>query len=118
MFSSPSYAKWTKVSESVDGDTFYVDFKSIKKSKGYTYVWSLDDYVEPFKESGILSLKTYMKIDCNSNGYKRLSWIGYKTSMGKEPHFFTNSNADKNWKYYPPESSWDIAIKKYVVIRD
>ena len=27
MFSSPSFADWKKVSESVDGDTFYVDLR-------------------------------------------------------------------------------------------
>ena len=37
MFSFPSYAKWTKVSKNVSGDTFYVDFERIRKVYGYVY---------------------------------------------------------------------------------
>ena len=31
MFSSASFAGWTKVAESVKGNTFYVDFERIRK---------------------------------------------------------------------------------------
>jgi len=31
MFSTPSYGEWTKVSENVEGNSFYVDFERIKK---------------------------------------------------------------------------------------
>ena len=49
MFASTSYAEWTKVDESVDGDTFYVDFERIRKVDGYVYWWSLRDYSKPDK---------------------------------------------------------------------
>tara|TARA_X000001036_G_scaffold366440_1_gene351224 strand:- start:126 stop:281 length:156 start_codon:yes stop_codon:yes gene_type:complete len=32
MFSSPSYAEWTRLGESTEGVTFYVDFGSIRSS--------------------------------------------------------------------------------------
>ena len=47
MFSSPSYAKWTKVSENVDGDILYVDFERIRKHGGYVYYWRLRDGLKP-----------------------------------------------------------------------
>jgi hypothetical protein len=37
MFSSTSFSGWTKVTESVDGNTFYVDFERIRKHGGYVY---------------------------------------------------------------------------------
>ena len=43
MFSSPSFADWKKVSENVDGDTYYVDFERIRKHGGYVYFWDLQD---------------------------------------------------------------------------
>jgi len=32
-FLSPSYAEWTKVNKDADGNTNYVDFKSIRKRR-------------------------------------------------------------------------------------
>ena len=49
MFSPPSYAEWTKVSEDVDGNTFYVDFDRIRKVDGNVYYWGLTDYFKPNK---------------------------------------------------------------------
>ena len=49
MIPSTSFAGWTKVDESVSGDTFYVDFERIKKHGGFVYYWNLTDYLEPDK---------------------------------------------------------------------
>ena len=37
MFSSTSFADWKRVTETVDGETFYVDFEGIRKHGGYVY---------------------------------------------------------------------------------
>ena len=59
MFSSTSYAEWTKVSENVeDGDSFYVDYDRIRKHDGYVYCWEMGDYLKPNKY-GDLSVKSY-----------------------------------------------------------
>ena len=55
MFSSPSFADWKKVSESVDGDTFYVDFERIRKHGGYVYWWYLTDYMKPTQPEHLYS---------------------------------------------------------------
>ena len=113
FYSSNSFANWTKLSTNKLGDVFYVDFTSIKKVNEFIYVWSLDDFLEPLKNSGgILSIKTYQKIDCTFNRYKRLTWIFYKTSMGKEPFSSTDSESDKDWIYNKPGSSWEIVMKR------
>ena len=39
MFSFSSFAEWEEVSENLDGVKFYVNFETIKKYDGYTYVW-------------------------------------------------------------------------------
>ena len=63
MFSSTSFAEWTKVGESVKGNTFYVDFERIRKHGGYVYWWDLSDLLEPDKYGG-LSAKMYNQGDC------------------------------------------------------
>ena len=49
LLSAPSYAKWTKVGESVTGSTFYVDFERIRKHDGYVYFWRLHGRLKPTK---------------------------------------------------------------------
>jgi len=73
MFSSSSYAEWTKVNESVDGDTSYVDFERMRKHDGYVYWWELADYLKP-TSTGTLSVKVYNQGDCKLFRYKILSF--------------------------------------------
>ena len=44
MFSSASYAEWKKTGVNVDGITFHVDIKRIRKHDGYVYLWKLMAY--------------------------------------------------------------------------
>ena len=61
MFSTPSYAEWTKVGSTGNGaSNSYVDLERIRKHDGYVYFWELFDYGEPAK-SGTLSGKAYKK---------------------------------------------------------
>ena len=73
MFASPSYAEWTEVGPSVEGDTFYVDYERIRKHDGYVYYWELVDYLKPNKY-GTWSAKVYNQGDCKLFRFKSLSW--------------------------------------------
>ena len=63
MFSSTSFAGWTKVTKGELGDTFYVDFERIRKHDGYVYYWVLTDYLRPTAQ-GHLSTTKYCQGDC------------------------------------------------------
>ena len=78
---SPSYAKWTKVTEGVDGDTYYVDFERIRKHGGFVFYWVLSDYIKttPY---GDLSTKVYSHGDCKLFQEKILSFSFHKEPMG------------------------------------
>ena len=58
IFSSPSFAKWEKVTEDTMGNTFYVDFERIRKHGGYVYWWDLTNLLKPDKD-GDWSYKIY-----------------------------------------------------------
>ena len=65
MFSSPSYAEWTKVGELVsNGSTFYVDFERIKNVDGFVYWWDLGIngaiYTTILSQSASLIFYTYL----------------------------------------------------------
>ena len=108
MFSSPSYSKWTKVSENVRGNTFYVDYERIRKHGGYTYWWTLLDFLKP--SQGWLSLQNYHQGDCNLIRWKLLSSIHYEQPMGGgtgEPISFQNPE----WFYPAPNSMGETILK-------
>ena len=81
MLSSSSYAKWTKVDESVSGNTFYVDFERIRKVDGFVYYWWLYDLLKPDKDGSLSSLN-YIQGDCKLFRYKYLSIKKTKEPMG------------------------------------
>ncbi|MBI37020.1 MAG: hypothetical protein CL568_05495 [Alphaproteobacteria bacterium] len=109
MFSSTSFAGWTKVSKNVSGDTFYVDFERIRKHGGYVYFWGLSDYLKP-TETGLLSGKRYHQGDCKLFRFKKLSYSFHNEPMGRDTgDSFSPKNPE--WKYPPPNSSMEEILK-------
>ena len=109
MFSSPSYADWRKVGESVSGNTYYVDIERIRKHDGYVYWWELTDLLKP-TETGILSAKTYHQGDCKLFRHKTLSFSFHKRPMG-EGTGDVQEPIKKGWNYSPPNSSSEDILK-------
>ena len=109
MFSSPSYSEWKKVSKSVNGDVFYVDFERIRKHGGYVYFWRLSDYLKP-KTQGTLSAKTYTQGDCKLFRFKTLSEVYYKQKMGRGTGK-TNTQNNPKWGFPHPNSSYENILK-------
>ena len=112
MFSSLSYAGWTKIGTSEHGNTFYVDFERIRKHGGYVFFWSLTDYLKPTK-FGDLSSKRYEQGDCKLFRYKVLSFSFHKEPMGRgigdvqEPF-----KATQGWRYLSPNSLGETMLKQ------
>ena len=110
MFSSTSFAEWTKVSEGVDGRIYYVDFERIRKHDGYVYWWELGDYLKPNK-NGILSAKVYNQGDCELFRSKRLSFFFHKEPMGGgNGQSFSPKNPE--WNYPSPKSVVEVILKQ------
>ena len=115
MFSSSSYAEWTKVSTGTgtnnSGSIFYVDFERIRKHDGYVYYWELEDYLKP-DQFGMLSSKLYYQGDCKLFRYKILSYSFHKEPMGDGTGEVVEPTGDHtNWKYPPPNSAAEITLK-------
>jgi len=109
MFSSTSFAEWSKVSKNVSGYTFYVDFERIRKHDGYVYFWELIDRVKP-TNTGVLSDITYQQGDCRSFRYKTLNWFWHKEPMGGGSSTSDN-NPHKEWNYPPPGSMSESILR-------
>ena len=101
MFSSSSYAGWTKVGEH-NLATYYVDFERIRKQDGYVYWWSLWDFPKPLLQT-TWSAKTYNQGDCKVFRFKRLSYISYEKPMGRDDGK-SDTPENPEWNYPPPQS--------------
>ena len=97
MFSSNSSAEWAKVTRSVNGDTFYVDYERIRKHDGFVSFWTLSDFLIPTKW-GDFSTETYRQGDCKSFRLRNLRVVQYKQNMGRGSGDFYNPKKIK-WNY-------------------
>ena len=109
LFSSNSFADWTKVNESEIGN-HYVDFGKIRKQDGFVYFWTLFDLLKPDSD-GDLSYKNYKQGDCKLFRFKSLSFSFHKEPMGGGTGRTINPKNSK-WGYPPPNSMDEGMLKK------
>jgi hypothetical protein len=109
MFSTTSFAGWTKLGTNVNGDTYYVDFERIRKHGGYVYFWVLENLLKPF--NGHLSDKAYFEGDCRLFRIRGLSTSFHKEPMGRGTPDGNFSNKNPNWIYPPPNSVNEVLLK-------
>ena len=108
LISFNSYGEWTKITENVTwGDTFYIDYDTIKSHNGYVYYWGLSDYLAP-TESGHMSAKIYYQSDCGLDRMKYVSGTFYSESMGKGT--ISTSPPPDDWMYPPPDSVYGFIL--------
>ena len=112
VFSSPSYADWTKVVEGVEGDTFYVDFGRMRKVDGYVYWWDMIDFSKPMV-LGMMSGKKYNQGECKLFQYKVLSFSFHKERMGLGTGERSKPTSKfKDWRYPAPNSVDEKILEK------
>ena len=109
LFSSNSFADWTKVNESEIGN-HYVDFGKIRKQDGFVYFWTLFDLLKPDSD-GDLSYKNYKEGDCKLFRFKFLSISHHKESMGGGTGK-TENTKNPEWKHPSPNSSGETILKE------
>ena len=110
MFSYKSFAEWSKVTISDQGNTYYVDYERIRKNNGFVYFWTMSDYLKP-NYLGVFSAKVYMEGDCKLFRQKYLSDIYYNGQMGTGEITSTSNVPDKEWTYPSPNSVDEIILK-------
>ena len=98
---SPVFAEWTKVATG-GGNTFYIDYDTVKENDGYVYYWEMTDMLKPF-ESGVLSSEFLKEVDCNiPRKYRPLSLVEYKQPMAGGNGDSYNNPSDE-WEYPSPD---------------
>ena len=106
---SPVFAGWTEASKSVSGDTWYIDYDTVKENNGYVYHWELQDRLKPNKY-GDLSVKVLSEADCDiPRKYRYLSYVFYKQPMASGNGDTEIASSDE-WKYPSPDSVGEAKI--------
>ena len=103
FFTFHSYAEWTKITENIDGDAYYIDFDNIKENNGYLYFWYLRDYPKP-DEFNDMSSKILKEVDCNIPTKGRIIYSLYYTSPMGAGQRSTSSDTASEWMYASPDS--------------
>ena len=88
-----SFAKWSPIIESKYDSKHYVDMSSVKTNGDIIHYWAMEDSGEP-DMFGALSKAWYIEADCNTNRYKILSTVLYKSERGKNR--FNNFNRNNS----------------------
>ena len=109
--SSPSFAQWERVGENVDGYTYYVNFKTIKKNNGFVYFWVITDYLKPNKWND-MSSKTLYESDCKTPKKERKIYATYHTQPFAKGEPSTVSPKTRDWSYPSPNSVSELILKK------
>ena len=107
MFTSVSFAEWTLVSTSVDGDELFVDFDRIRKNDGLVYFWMLTNFLEP-DQYGTLSSQEYSKADCKLFRTQSLNATFYKLQNADGDGETDSTVSD--WRYHKPNTSGEAVL--------
>ena len=100
MFPLQSFAEWTEMGESTGGNTFYIDFTTIRKENDNVYWWDLTNYKNEYK--GAASFVSYNIGDCKVYRLKtyELAWYDKKWGEGN----VLDREDNMKWLYPRPSS--------------
>ena len=103
IFTSNSYAEWTKYGNDIEGYTFYVDFNTMRKKNDNVYIWTLVDFPRPNTKNES-SATTLLQADCELFRYKLLSQSYFRESKGKGKKTRIENSNNPKWKFAEPNT--------------
>ena len=103
LLSTPVLGEWKEMGNDPGGNTFYVDFDTIKQHQGYVFWWMLFDLLKP-SSGGTISGKVYYQGDCNSFRVKSLNQLYFNEPMGKGTNI-GKSKGGTEWKSLSPNKN-------------
>ena len=102
LWCNVGFAEWKNFTPNdTTGMYTYFDTTSIKKSDGYTQVWTMTDSSSPGPE-GILSFKMLFNFDCNSLSAKIIQGESFTENMGRGES--TSRELPDGWIDFDPNS--------------
>lgn len=107
----PVMANWELVSENENGQTFFVDFQTLRKEGNRVKFWRLLNYSKPLNIKGlnILSIRSRTEVDCKEETSRILTLTAHSQQYASGSELWTEDEPDNKWIYAVPNSSfWTI----------
>jgi hypothetical protein len=104
FFSNAHAVNWVKYGNDANGDDFYVDTDSTKKTGDIVIFSGLRDLAEPEKNFGSLSGTGKFKVDCAESKTMLLAYNFFSLNMGKGEIIAAIPIREKKW-FYPPQNT-------------
>ena len=102
---------WTEMGvDTSEGNTWYLDFETIKKQEGFVYYWVLIDHAERFK-AGHSSTRFYAQGDCEESRFKYLNYLAHLKPMGKGNPDILGVTPQEEWTYPTPDTIVEANLK-------
>jgi hypothetical protein len=116
LISTATLAEWTKVgkSDNKGGYTVYADLESIRKAGDRVKMWTLFDYQNEQKSSGVIYLSKTIRreFDCTGEHTRILAFKLFSWNMEQGKRMRTYNQPQK-WEELQPERKkeigWNIA---------
>ena len=99
----PARAEWTKVMESANGRTVYLDPAAIKADGGVRRVSELWDYRNP-DQFGDFSSVLLVEYNCDTRQRRLLQSTGYKAQHAQGAISAVRANPSTDWAAVPPQA--------------
>ena len=100
---------WKKITTTSQGDNYYVDMSSIKRSGDNVFFLKLRDYLKPDKWND-LSNVIYHEVNCVNLDFKFIKDFYYTLPMGNGKPSDIN-NKVSGWEKTPKDSTGEIIFR-------
>ena len=108
LVAQSAQAKWTAISEEIDGTQYYIDMQSVRFNGSYRTYWSLEnstrDKFSPY------SIRRKEEIDCAQERKRSLRYTRFDRLMATG-RVSLESDLTSQWQYIPPASVEDTFLK-------
>ena len=102
MLAGSACADWEKYSSS-DGDEFFFDPSTVRKSGNFSKVWEIINL--PSTKDGVYSYRMRTEYDCFNEKFRFLYSSTHTKKFGGGETLESSSVPDKHWSEIPPNSS-------------
>ena len=107
LITSPAWAGWTFVAQDIDGNSFFIDFETLRKDGNLRKVWQMTELTKANK-FGYVSIRQRNEFDCKNETRSISSVAAFsKSNLEGEKLYDGNKITDKE-DIAPNSVNWSI----------
>ena len=107
LIASPAMADWSLTTISNNGDRYYIDLETIRKSGSLIRVWELNNFAEPREFAniqGVSSTRYRAEYDCKNERLRFLT-LSAHAELDAKGKVLGQDSKEGNWVEIPPNTT-------------